>query len=98
MKNNIWLQPGRQMNGGAIVSGMGFLLYLGASALGWEIAALILAILFGLAALYVFLSALMGRGRDRESVSYSIMWGTGALTLLLLGCAVLTIKLWLGLL
>ena len=76
----------RQINGGAILSGIGFLLYLAARALGWELAADIICIVFG-----------VGRQKDKELVSYSLLWGTGALALLLGGCAVLTIKIKLGL-
>ena len=60
-------------------------------------AALIAAIGFGLESLYVFLSTLEWREKDKESVSYNIMWGTAALTLLMLGPAVMTVKLALGL-
>lgn len=97
MKQDIWLKPGKQINSGAIVGGIGFALYLAFSALGWDAVALIAAIGFGLESLYVFLSTLEWREKDKESVSYSIMWGTGALTLLMLGPAVMTVKLALGL-
>ena len=97
MKQDIWLKPGKQINSGAIVGGIGFALYLVFSALGWDAAALIAAIGFGLESLYVFLSTLEWREKDKESVSYSIMWGTAALTLLMLGPAVMTVKLALGL-
>ena len=86
-----------QMNAGAALSGVGFLLYLGASALGWETAADLLAVGFSLAALYVLASVAEGRRRDRETVSYNLLWGQAALTLLLAGCALLTVKLRLGL-
>lgn len=97
MKQDIWLKPGKQINSGAIVGGIGFALYLAFSALGWDVAALIAAIGFGLESLYVFFSTLEWREKDKESVSYSIMWGTAALTLLMLGPAVMTVKLALGL-
>ena len=97
MKQDIWLKPGKQINSGAIVGGIGFALYLAFSALGWDAVALIAAIGFGLESLYVFLSTLEWREKDKESVSYSIMWGTAALTLLMLGPAVMTVKLALGL-
>ena len=86
-----------QMNRGAMIAGIGFLLYLAASALAWEAVGLVIAIVFGLIALYVFVSTLSARGKDRESVSYSLMWGTASLSILLLGCAVLTVKMYLGL-
>nr|WP_325185002.1 hypothetical protein [uncultured Oscillibacter sp.] len=96
-KKGFLLQTVRQMNAGAIVSGLGFLLYLALSALEAETAADIAAVAFGLVSVYVFASVAAGRSRDKEAVSYSLLWGTGALALLMGGCAVLTVKLWLGL-
>lgn len=96
-KKGFLLQTVRQMNAGAIVSGLGLLLYLALSALGLETAADIAAVAFGLVSVYVFASVAAGRSRDKEAVSYSLLWGTGALALLMGGCAVLTVKLWLGL-
>ena len=97
MKKGFLLQNVRQMNLGAIVSGIGFLLYLGARALEWGAAADILALIFALVSLYVFASVAAGRQRDKEAVSYNLLWGQGALTLLLCMCSVLTIREWLGL-
>ena len=97
MKKDIWLKPGKQINRGATVGGVGFLLYIAASALSWDALALIIAIGFGLESLYTFLSTLTWREREKEFISYSIMWGTLALTVLLLGPAVMTIKMELGL-
>lgn len=77
MKKDIWLKPGKQINNGAIVGGIGFVLYMAFSALGWSGIALIVAIGFGLESLYTFLSTLEWREKDKESVSYSIMWGDG---------------------
>lgn len=96
-KKSFLLQTVEQMNAGAIVSGLGFLLYLALSALEWEMAADLTAVAFGVAAVYVFISVAAGRSRDGKAVSYSLLWGTGALALLLGGCGILTIKLWLGL-
>lgn len=95
-KKGLLLQTVKQMNAGAIISGLGFLAYLGLSALGLEEAAGIAAVAFGLVSVYVFASVAAGRSRDREAVSYSLLWGTGALALLLGGCGVLTVRLWLG--
>lgn len=98
MKNKgFLLQTVQQMNAGAIVSGLGFVLYLVCSALGQETAADIVTMAFGIVALYVFASVAAGRQKDKEAVSYSLLWGQSALTILLVGCAVLTIKLRLGL-
>ena len=97
IEKDIWLKPGKQINNGAIVGGIGFVLYMAFSALGWSGIALIVAIGFGLESLYTFLSTLEWREKDKESVSYSIMWGTAALALLMLVPAVMTIKQALGL-
>lgn len=96
-RSGFLLQTVGQMNAGAIVSGLGFLLYLALSALGLETAADIAAVALGLVSVYVFASVAAGRSRNKEAVSYSLLWGTGALALLMGGCAVLTVKLRLGL-
>ena len=97
-KKSLLFQTTKQINTGAIVSGIGFVLYLALAAMGWELAADIVVIAFAAAAaVWTFLSAVAGRNRDKEAVSYSLLWGTGALALLLGGCALLTIKLRLGL-
>lgn len=96
MKKAFLLQSVRQMNAGAMVSGLGFLLYLGASVLRWEVAADLIALVFSVIALYVFVSVSAGRKRDKEAVSYSLLWGQGALTLLLAAFAALAVKLRLG--
>ena len=87
----------RTINGGAILSGIGFLLYLADRALGWEMAADIICIVFGVIAVLTFFAAAVSRKKDKEMVSYSLLWGTGALAMLLGGCAVLTIKMKLSL-
>lgn len=97
-KTSFLLQTVKQMNAGAIVSGLGLLLYLALSALELVTAADITAVAFGLVSVYVFASVAAGRSRDKEAVSYSLLWGTGALALLMGACAVLTVKLRLGLL
>ena len=91
MKKSIWLKPGKQLNSGAIVGGIGLALYLVLSALEWRTAALIVAIGFGIEAAYTFFSAVDCREKDKDSVSYNILWGTGAVMILLLVPAVLTI-------
>lgn len=96
-KKGLLLRTVKQLNAGAVVSGLGFLLYLVLSALNWGTAADITAVAFGIVSVYVFVSAAAGRARNREAVSYSLLWGTGALALLLGGCGVLTVRLWLGL-
>ena len=96
-KRGFLLQTVKQMNNGAIVSGIGFLLYVAASALQLEVLADILVIAFGIVAVYVLVSVAEGRKKDKKAVSYNLLWGQTALTILLVGCAVLTIRLRLGL-
>ena len=96
-KRGFLLQTVKQMNNGAIVSGIGFLLYVAASALQLEVLADILVIAFGIVAVYVLVSVAEGRKKDKKAVSYNLLCGQTALTILLVGCAVLTIRLRLGL-
>mgnify|MGYP000858581531 CR=1 FL=1 len=85
MKKDIWLKPGKELNTGAIIGGIGFAIYIALSALEWR------GLAFGLEAGYAFLSALDCREKDKDSVSYNIVWGTGALAILMLLPAVMTI-------
>lgn len=96
-KKSLLLQSVKQMNIGVSVAGVGFLLYIAASALKLGVVADIISAVFGLIALYVFVSVSEGRRKDREAVSYSLLWGSGALAILLCGCAAVTIKLRFGL-
>jgi len=91
------LHGAKQLNLGAIISGAGFLLYLLASALEQKGAADLLAVVFGVVSVYVFASVAQARRRDKEGVSYSLLWGQGALALLMGMCAILTVREWLGL-
>ena len=86
-----------QINRWTGISGVGFLLYLGAAALKIQLVADILAVIFALVALRAFLSAADLRGKDKEAVSYNLLWGTGALMLLLGACTALAVKNWFGL-
>ena len=83
MKKDIWLKPGKELNTGAIIGGIGFAIYIALSALEWRGLALFAAL--------AFLSALDCREKDKDSVSYNIVWGTGALAILMLLPAVMTI-------
>ena len=91
-RNSLLLRGAKRLNWGAMVSGAGFLLYLGAAALGWEGTAEILSLVFVAVSLYVFASVAAARRRDKEAVSYNLLWGQGALTLLLCMCAALTVR------
>lgn len=65
MKKDIWLKPGKELNTGAIIGGIGFAIYIALSALEWRGLALFAALAFGLEAGYAFLSALDCRERIR---------------------------------
>lgn len=82
-KKGFWLKTTREMNRWVGVSGVGFLLYLGAAALEWRGVADVIAVVFGLIAARVFFSALDLRSKDKEAVTYNLLWGSGALMLML---------------
>ena len=88
-KKPFFLQEVSKMQQGYLLAWLGFVLYLAAAALKWTAAANILALAFGLLALYVFCSVAAARRRDKTLVGYNLLWGMGALTLLLLGGTVL---------
>ena len=92
-KKSLLLQGVKRLNLGAMVSGAGFLLYRGAAALGWRGAAEALALAFALVSLYVLASAAAERRRDKEAVSYNLLWGQGALAALLCLCAAAAVRL-----
>ena len=96
-RNGLLLQTKKQMNNGAIAIGLGFVLYMVLLVLGQELLADLTAIAFGVVGIYVSLSVLAGRRRDREEVSYSLLWGVLALTIMLAACAVLAFRQRLGL-
>ena len=93
---NIFMQDVRSIRIGSGVSGVGFLLYLGAAALEWILVKDIIAVIFAVIAIITFLSAADLRQKDKEAVSYNLLWGTGSLAIMLGACAVLGIKLRLG--
>ena len=95
-KKGLLFQTTKQINTGAGISGVGFLLYLAASALKIQLAADVISIIFAVVAVWTFLSAAAGRKRDKAAVSYNLLWGTGALAILLVACAVLSVKVRLG--
>ena len=96
MKNSFFLSPDK-LNRGYVISAIGFFLYLVASAtVGQKLSGLV-AVPFALYAIYVFLSVAAARSEDKEKIGYNLLWGTGALAILLGACAALSVKLWLGL-
>ena len=96
-KKGFLLKTVKEMNIGAAASGIGFLLYLLASAVAPTIVADVVSWVFGVIALYVWFSVMAGRHEDKEAVSYNLLWGQSALTLMLVACAVLSIRMRLGL-
>ena len=96
-KKGLLLQTKKQMNNGAVATGLGFVLYLGLLVLGQELAADLVAIAFGVVGIYVSLSVMEARSRDKEEISYNLLWGQLALTIFLVACAVLAIRQRLGL-
>ena len=96
-KKSFLMKDIRSMNIGAIVSGVGFLLDLGAAALEWILVKDIIAIIFAVVAVWTFFSVLDAREKDKEKFTYNLLWGTGALAIMLVACAYLGIKLRLGL-
>ena len=96
-RKGLLLQTKKQMNNGAIATGLGFVLYMVLLMLGLELAADLVAVAFGIVGVYVSLSVLEGRRRDKEEVSYNLLWGVLALTILLVACAVLAVRQRLGL-
>lgn len=95
-KNGILMKTTREICIGAAVSGIGFLAYLGAAAMKWQMLSGIISIIFFLIALLSMVSSASLRKRSKEAVSYNLLWGTGALTVLLGACVAVNVKFWLG--
>ena len=96
-KKGLLLRTKKQMNNGAVATGLGFVLYMVLLVLGQELAADLVAIAFGVVGIYVSLSVMEARSRDKEEISYNLLWGQLALTIFLVACAVLAIRQRLGL-
>ena len=96
-KGGFLLPTKKQMNNGAIALGLGFVLYMALLMLELTLAADLVAVAFGVVGIYVSLSVLEGRRENREEVSYSLLWGVLALTIMLAACAVLAVRQRLGL-
>ena len=95
-RKGLLFQTKKQMNNGAIATGLGFVLYLALLAMGLEPADLV-AVAFGVVGIFNSLSVLEGRRKDKENISYNLLWGQLALTIFLVACAVLAVKQRLGL-
>ena len=90
------LKTPKQINAGAAVSGIGFLLYLLLRGLGQELLAAITVFVFAAVATVTFFSVIDAREKDKEAATYNLLWGTGALAIMMVAFAVLTIKQYLG--
>ena len=96
-RKGLLFQTKKQMNNGAIATGLGFVLYLALLAMGLELPAVLVAVAFGVVGIFNSLSVLEGRRKDKENISYNLLWGQLALTIFLVACAVLAVKQRLGL-
>jgi hypothetical protein len=96
-KKGFLLKTKKQMNLGAGVSALGFLLYLLVSALDLGILKDLVVIVFAAVSLWVFVSIADARKDDKETVTYNLLWGTGALAIMMVFFAMATIRMRLGL-
>lgn len=96
MKNGFFLSP-EKLNKGYVTSAVGFVAYLAACAGVGQAKAGVLALIFAIVSIYVFLSVAAAREDDKEKVGYNLLWGSGALAIMMCAFAVASIKLWLGL-
>ena len=95
-RKGLLFQTKKQMNNGAIATGLGFVLYLALLAMGLELPADLVAVAFGVVGIFNSFSVLEGRRKDKENISYNLLWGQLALTIFLVACAVLAVKQRLG--
>ena len=91
------LKTRKQLNVGAAASALGFLLFLLVSALDLGIVKDIVVVAGAAVSLWVFVSVSDIRKEDKETVSYNLMWGTGALALMMVFFAFATLRMRLGL-
>ena len=96
MKNGFFLPP-EKLNLGYVISAAGFLLYLLLSALAGQRISGIVSLPFAVFSAWLFLSVSAARSDDKETYGYNILWGSCALMILHGACAVLSIRLCLGL-
>ncbi|MBE6964069.1 MAG: hypothetical protein E7443_05690 [Ruminococcaceae bacterium] len=87
----------KRLNKGSGIGAACFLLYLAAMALQWAAVAGIIAAAGTVIAGWTCVCAGELRQKDKEAVSYNLLWGSGALTLLLIACAAAGFKVALGL-
>jgi membrane protein implicated in regulation of membrane protease activity len=94
MRKALFLNTQKQLHAGEIVSGAGFLLYIALSALKIPEAALAAELaVFSVFSVWTLVSMIVyPRSRKKKEVSYNLLWGQGALTILLVACEVLTVR------
>ena len=97
MKKWFELKTRKQLNRGAWVSALGFVLYLVVSALNLGVLKDIVVVAAAAVSLWVFLCAADVRKDDKETVSYNLLWGTGALAMMLVFFTFATLRMRLGL-
>ena len=96
MKNGFFLKPDK-LNQGYVVSAAGFVVYLAACALLGQAKAGIVAVIFAVISVYVFLSVAAARKEDKETVGDNLLWGSCSLAIMMCAFIAASIKLWLGL-
>ena len=89
--------PQEKLNKWYAGTACGFLLYLIACGVVGQKIAGVIALVFAVIAVYLFFSASAARSEDKEKVGYNLLWGSGAMALMLGAFAIASIKLWLGL-
>ena len=97
MKKWFELKTKKQLNRGAWVSALGFVAFLVVSALDLGILKDICVVVFAAVSLWVFLCVADVRKSDKETVTYNLLWGTGALAVMMVFFAFATIRMRLGL-
>ena len=97
MKKWFELKTKKQLNRGAWVSALGFVAFLVVSALDLGILKDICVVVFAAVSLWVFLCVADVRKNDKESVTYNLLWGTGALAVMMVFFAFATLRMRLGL-
>lgn len=89
--------PQEKLNRWYAVTACGFLLYLIACGVVGQKLAGVIALIFCIIAVYLFFSVSAARSEDKEKVGYNLLWGSGAMALMLGAVAIASIKLWLEL-
>ena len=83
-----------KVHGGQAASAIGFLVYLAGAALGLSDGVLCgILLIFSAVAVWTLASILTYPGeRRKRELSYNVVWGQSAVTVLLVACAALTVR------